>query len=292
MTNFIKKDILEEIELKTGKIKTISLLSKKNNTLYLIEAEKPYILKFIKDRTTNFVLERKIFEILGGKKYIIAPRKGREYMLYQYLEGTILADIADDGKLKEEIVNQVFNFISNMRRIESQGYGDLNNELVGRYNSWKEFLIAYIQNQINKAKRVPKKYSGLVSKRMSENIELITRCQVGTVPMDLNLNNFVLDNKNKLKPINIPVVWRGDILAPYGELAVHIFRTKLWDYFLEKLKSKRMDKQSVLFYMLLMSYTILVFVSNNTKERLENARPWGNNRATFFEIIEFCDGLL
>ena len=105
--------------------------------------------------------------------------------------------------------------------------------------------------------------------------------------MDLNMNNFVVNNNDRIKVINIPVLWSGDWIAPYGELAAHIYKTPLWQPFIDTIRKDGLAQRRINLYALLMAYTTLAYVVRFSEEDLEQTRPWGNEQATFFEIIEY-----
>lgn len=287
MTDCLNKKILENIELLIGKVDKIDLISSLNNSVYLLESDKKYILKIIKDKSTDYLLEEKIYKILKLKEYVISYSDNQDYILYDYIEGDVLAENFSDSKTDKIIVDQFFGFIESISKINSSGCGKLDNNFIGTNSDWKSFLSFYMKKQISKSKSIPSVYSESIDFVLSILNNSSERIEYNTIIMDLNLRNFVLDNKKTLIPINIPVVWRGPSLATYGELASHIYGASYWSHFIEKINEAAINKKFVYCYMYLMLYTTLSFVSRQNDISLEEAKPWGNKK-TFFEGMDFC----
>jgi hypothetical protein len=273
-----------------GKVEDYYLLSNSNNSVYLLRiGEKKFVLKIIKDTTTDYLLEKNIFEALQYKKYIITRE---DFLVYEYLEGRPIAEVDTRTIDCEKIIGQLFSFVDDIKRVSSTGCGKLDSDFCGRYESWQVFLFNYMENQFQKGKKVPVHIREKVAEIMKKHDVALPTSQLVTIPIDLNLKNFILDSNSKLWPINIPLVWRGDELAAIGEMGGHIFMTDYWKYFVDEVERRGLDISRIHYYMLLMAFVVLVFISNQSGREICKAKPWGNTQATFLDIIEYCNNKL
>lgn len=265
-------------------IRKITLLNNTNNKIYLLEINnKKWVLKIFNDSTTNFLLEKKVFEKLKERKYLFY---NSNFSIYEYLEGVALDQEIYKSIDEENVINQILDIINKINNVKSVGSGKLNNSFLGKSCSWSDFITSYMYSQMNKAKNIPATIKKIVFNNLDNNSYLINSCIEKTIPMDLNLKNFIINKEKEIKIINIPVIWRGDIYAPYGEFATHIYKTKLWKPYINIIYNKNLNVKIIYFYMLMMAFTILTYVTNFTNVRYVDATPWGNSKTTLLNIIK------
>ena len=282
----INKEILSQVENEVGKITSIELLSLTNNPVYLLKNKGKYVLKFLNDKSSNYNLECKILTDLKYRDYLISPIN-KDFSLTKYVEGTVLDEISfNQNEIDPNILIHGFDsFIKEISTIPSSGYGALDTTLSGSHTTWKSFLINYMTRQEKKSRNMPSSIINLMKDILAGNSYLLDENESCTIPMDLNLRNFMVTGNKYIYPINMPIIWRGDRLAPYGELSMHIYGTSLWES-LNRLKNfNHTEMKKINLYILLMSYTVLVFITNLNKKDLYTAKPWGNENCTFIDII-------
>ena len=278
-----------------------------------IDGENKFFLKIYDKEVRRAVAgkEKVIYHILDGKSDHVVSivshgvYENNEFIIVPFLKGIELLKVIEDKDTSSErlksLSKQVFTFIEDCTQNTTEGYGSLNDDGVGSFIKWKEFIEKNI-NSMNESIDILIRSCGeshrefLLSvieslKRFANVYEwYFDSVQSRLTPVDLNLCNFLVTGEGKLFAVDLESFVAGDPLIAYGELMGHIYNSPFEKYF-SFLWDRWSDPQKniVHFYALMCNLNVFVFCALQENRapkgiNLESICPWGNPN-TFIELM-------
>lgn len=221
-------------------------------TNYVIETReyrKKYILKIFFSKEQNYKREIKLLSKLKENKNILVPKlykmssdeviQGREYIIYEYMEGKTLGQALGEGYiLKESFVRDVARCLGQIHnyKYDVAGFLDENlkvkKELPPLFSWYKDFMRDMAQKRlgqdiIDKINRVIKQNERILIK-LDEDIRLVHGDFQGT--------NILIKDNNLAGVLDWEFVMAGHPLADIGQFFRYEehFNNKLIDAFEEE----------------------------------------------------------
>ena len=276
------------IELLNCNVLDLELISKSNNNVYKVNTDK-YGIIYVKEYLNNsshIDNELYLYDLLDKKylKELIVSSFNPKLAIFRELKGKTIDELnsIELDKYKDKIIDSVINFYETIGSKKINNYGLLDDKLNGKYNSFKEFIIDRQTNTQNILKdydllnnlftKIYEKYNSLIIEDNS------------LVPIDTNLKNIMLVD-NDIKFIDPGELISGPKLIGYGDFVSHIYKTSLYDCFINKMNFNDDDLKRLRIYSIFSSLNILAFLKKLGINDLENVKPYGNNY-TFFELIK------
>ncbi len=276
------------IELLNCNVLDLDLISKSNNNVYKVNTDK-YGTLYVKEYLNNsshIDNELYLYDLLDKKylKELIGSSINPKLAIFRELKGKTIDELnsIELDKYKDKIIDSVINFYEIIGSKKINNYGLLDDKLNGKYNSFKEFIIDRQTNTQNILKdynllnnlftKIYEKYNSLIIEDNS------------LVPIDTNLKNIMLVD-NDIKFIDPGELISGPKLIGYGDFVCHIYKTSLYDCFINKMNFNDDDLKRLRIYAIFSSLNILAFLKKLGINDLENVKPYGNNY-TFFELIK------
>lgn len=297
MENYIRK--IEEVIQK--KVSDAKLVSDTNNIVieYTVEGKK-YFAKFYKNKGMHVDNEVMLYKLLPveGKRYLknivysnFEMEDNEKFAIYEEVKGKTLAEMLERGEVSEELASEIseslLNYFSIISRIKTNGYGNLQNSLEGKYDSYLRYLYEY---QFPTAETLfmnkkTRSLSSLPFKLLAENAELLDEGYSCVTPIDSNFKNIMITDKGELKIIDPGAIVSAPLNMGLGELIAHSYGTVLYGQLMKNINATETHRKKLSIYGTLSSLNIMAFLVRNNIGDIEKSKPFGNTH-TFFELLD------
>lgn len=284
MEKYINK-IQESI---TTPVTNIELISETSNKVFKITLESGEILyaKFYEGNSYHIDNELKVYDLVDNKylKEIYFKSLDYKMAIFKELIGKTVDELNEEeiDKYGDKIIDSIIEYFTSISKTKTEGYGSLNNELKGNYNSFIEFLKTRqgeTSKELNKYKEL-----SIISKLIFEKFEDILTPDNSLVPIDTNMKNIMVLNTGEIKFIDPGEMISAPILMGYGDFIAHSYKTKLYKKLISRLNLTETEEKLVRIYAIFSSLNILAFLNKLGVEHLEEVIPYGNSE-TFQNLI-------
>lgn len=284
-----------------GKILDVELVSSSNNIVIKYKKDdKTYFAKFYKNNATHVDNEIMLYEEMPeeGKKYLknlvysnFATDDKTRFAIFEEVEGKTLAEMLENNEVSEELANRVaramLNYFSIVSRIRTNKYGNLENDLEGKYDNYLKYLYEYQFPTtetlfLNKKTR---RISSLPYTLLEENAEFLDEGYSCVTPIDSNFKNIMITKQGEIKIIDPGAIVSAPLNMGLGELVAHSYGTIIYDKLMENMQATESQKRKLSIYGVLSSLNVMSFLVRNRIGDIERSKPFGNTH-TFFELIE------
>jgi predicted nucleotidyltransferase len=293
--------LLEEItqiflDAGLGEVEEIHLIAgSRNENFKVIAGGKQYFLKhYNMDSGGQSNGEVFAFFRLKGSPYIKQVHAiGEDYLITEFSEGELLQFFPLDNHLEVNyIALQVVSFIKHCLSFEGVKFGRVLPSGEAPYESWSECLLTYNQSLIKKTVNLPVEYKEILEPKLQQlmqifksNLAHLNSIKGRFVPVDLNLSNFVIQDKFRLLMTDLESFWYGDPLLAYGDWMGNTYGTILYDAFSSHWgELTGIEKMMSHAYAILSNLSALIFIAQHSDNKLAEAKPWGNS-STYYELI-------
>lgn len=226
---------------------------------------------------------------------------GHNYLITEFIKGeTLLSTVQTksmDNALLASLAQQVITFVNHCAYRNTDGFGSFDSiRKKGLHNNCNHFL----QSNINNAKRMYQSIiieNDLIKNKMnvyfqalndflSDNSYYFNHIESKLVPLDLNLNNFMVTSENKIMATDLESFAGGDPLLAWGELYGHIYHSFFGEFFQSKYEQFNENEQKMIhFYALLSNLNVFCFCLFHSDPNPEALTPWGNPN-TFVHLMD------
>lgn len=266
----------------------IELVSESSNKVFRIEKQNGEVLyaKFYQNNSSHIDNELKLYNLVDNKylKEVVYQSDIHNMAVFKELNGKTLDELTEEEIIKYSsvIIDSVCNYIDSISKNKTSGYGFLDTNLNGKYNDFKQFL----QIRQDETSSQLYKYEMLSSldKIIFENYSSIIVPDNSIIPIDTNMKNVMVTNKEEIKFIDPGEMISGPVLMAYGDFTAHCYKTKFYDELLKKLNLNETDEKLLRIYAIFSSLNILAFLSKLGVENLDKVIPYGN-RYSFYDLI-------
>lgn len=275
------------IEILKEKIRNIELISETSNKVYKVTTEDETLYaKFYLGNSYHIDNELRLYDLVNNKylKELYYKSNDNKLAIFKELIGKTIDELSkEEIELnKEKIVNTIISYFTEISNIKVKGYGPLNEELNGKYNS----LIEFLKERQNSTSIQLKDHESLsrIASLIFEKYEDIINEDNSLVPIDTNMKNIMLLNNGEIKFIDPGEMISGPILMAYGDITAHTYKTPIYYELINKLNLNEKDEKLLRIYAIFSSLNILAFLSKLGVTNLEEVIPYGNTY-TFNELI-------
>lgn len=203
-----------------------------NNDVYMVDFNSgKSIVKIYQNRGANKDNELLLYRslpvqaIARMKKLQLAGKNasGKEYAVFEYIEGRTLLDLAIEGISDEKsraVVGELREFLEACFTVTPVRFGSLNDRLEGSHENYLDFLFDY---QVQTARTLfshpqTRSLSSLPFELVSRFAERVNVEKGALSPIDLNMKNQLITSDGKLKILDPGAVLSSNPLATWGEL--------------------------------------------------------------------------
>ena len=284
-----------------AKISDVELVSSSNNIVIKYKKDdKTYFAKFYRNNATHVDNEVMLYEKMPeeGKKYLknlvysnFSTDDKTRFAIFEEVKGKTLAEMLENNEVSEELADRVakamLNYFSIVSRIRTNKYGNLENGLEGKYDSYLKYLYEYQFPTtetlfLNKKTR---KISSLPYTLLGENAEFLDEGYSCVTPIDSNFKNIMITERGEIKIIDPGAIVSAPLNMGLGELVAHSYGTIIYDKLMENMQATESQKRKLSIYGILSSLNVMAFLVRNRIGDIEKSKPFGNTH-TFFELIE------
>ncbi len=227
--------------------------------------------------------------------------EGRDYAIMPYIEGitllekTTLTDINEADFIA--LSSQLSQFLRDCTAIPLEGFGSLDKDSKqGQYTCLSDFIRNNIQNAYNLFTSAHledgeiiehiEKYKQVLDTYLENNHDYFDHASSRLIPLDLNLNNFIVTHDNTVLLADLESFAAGDTLLAYGEWYGHVYNSPLGKYFQKEYEKFSTEEQKTIhFYALLGCFNIFCFCVAHHISNLKELTPWGNPN-TFMVLMQ------
>ena len=282
-------------------ISDVELVSNSNNIVIKYKKDnKTYFSKFYQNNATHVDNEVMLYEKIPeeGKKYLknlvysnLTTDDKTKFAIFKEVKGKTLAEMLENNEVSEGLADRVaksmLNYFSIVSRIKTNKYGNLDNNLDGKYDSYLKYLYEYqfptTETLFLNSKT--RKLSSLPYTLLSENAEILDEGYSCVTPIDSNFKNIMITEQGKIKIIDPGAIVSAPLNMGLGELVAHSYGTIIYDKLMENMQATESQKRKLSVYGILSSLNVMAFLVRNRIGDIEKSKPFGNTH-TFFELIE------
>ena len=264
-----------------------------NNDVAIIETKNDKIVFKANNEKGAFKdNEKKIRSIVGKTRYFrkilysdfSKKEYGKEFVLFEYVEGEDLLDLIKKGieeKRLKNISRKIYEFLVFITSFKQSKCGKL-----GRDNScsWTKCLLdMHSETTDILLDKINHKYLKEIYDFIISYGKFINKANFSLIPIDLNLKNFLITEKDQIVFLDSGGIIKGDPLLAFGEFLSHTYKTKLGDFFMENISNY--NEGLIHFYACFMNANVLAYISKNSNLDLDISKPWGNSH-TFKNLMD------
>ena len=284
-----------------SKISDVELVSSSNNIVIKYKKDdKTYFAKFYQNNATHVDNEVMLYEKIPeeGKKYLknlvysnFATDDKTSFAIFEEVKGKTLAEMLENNKVSERLADRVargiLNYFSIVSRIKTNKYGNLENNLDGKYDSYLKYLYEYQfpTTETLFLNNKTRKLSSLPYTLLAENAEFLDEGYSCVTPIDSNFKNIMITEQEEIKIIDPGALVSAPLNMGLGELVAHSYGTIIYDKLIENMQATESQKRKLSIYGILSSLNVMAFLVKNRIGDIEKSKPFGNTH-TFFELIE------
>lgn len=282
-------------------ISDVELVSNSNNIVIKYKKDnKTYFSKFYQNNATHVDNEVMLYEKIPeeGKKYLknlvysnLTTDDKTKFAIFEEVKGKTLAEMLESNEVSEGLADRVaksmLNYFSIVSRIKTNKYGNLDNNLDGKYDSYLKYLYEYqfptTETLFLNSKT--RKLSSLPYTLLAENAEILDEGYSCVTPIDSNFKNIMITEQGEIKIIDPGAIVSAPLNMGLGELVAHSYGTIIYDKLMENMQATESQKRKLSLYGVLSSLNVMAFLVRNRIGDIEKSKPFGNTH-TFFELIE------
>lgn len=282
-------------------ISDVELVSNSNNIVIKYKKDnKTYFSKFYQNNATHVDNEVMLYEKIPeeGKKYLknlvysnLTTGDKTKFAIFEEVKGKTLAEMLENNEVSEGLADRVaksmLNYFSIVSRIKTNKYGNLDNNLDGKYDSYLKYLYEYqfptTETLFLNSKT--RKLSSLPYTLLAENAEILDEGYSCVTPIDSNFKNIMITEQGEIKIIDPGAIVSAPLNMGLGELVAHSYGTIIYDKLMENMQATESQKRKLSVYGILSSLNVMAFLVRNRIGDIEKSKPFGNTH-TFFELIE------
>jgi hypothetical protein len=270
-----------------GELGQITQISTSNNLVWRVDGpDGRYTAKYVIDKSSGFRSEHELLRSLSGHDCFrpsLAIRElpdGGAFVLTPYLPGVSLDQVLLSSRLEPAQVDKLVDcwqrIMGILRSQPANGFGALYAPGGPSMATWPGYLLAQLEEQRIKGPKTALLYYSKLRSAMTSVDDQLAECVTpALVPADSNNRNFLVAPDGRLVCINLPALWHGHWLKPWGEALVHWDGTALADRVFDLMRE---HTQLLHFYAAHQAYIILVFGERFSPPPLERLQPWGGRR--------------
>lgn len=284
-----------------SKISDVELVSNSNNIVIKYKKDdKTYFSKFYQNNATHVDNEVMLYEKMPeeGKKYLknlvysnLNTDDKTKFAIFEEVKGKTLAERLEKNEVSEGLADRVaksmLNYFSIVSRIKTNKYGNLDNNLDGKYDSYLKYLYEYqfptTETLFLNSKT--RKLSSLPYTLLAENAEILDEGYSCVTPIDSNFKNIMITEQGEIKIIDPGAIVSAPLNMGLGELVAHSYGTIIYDKLMENMRATESQRRKLSVYGILSSLNVMAFLVRNRIGDIEKSKPFGNTH-TFFELIE------
>lgn len=271
-----------------NEVEDISLITNTSNIVFkVVKTDKEVLYaKFYMRNSSHIDHELELYNLVDNKylKELVYSSSEHNMAIYKELKGKTIYELTDEEKklYADKIVDSLIEFFSQVSKIETEGYGLLDEKMKGMNVDFKEFIISRQTDTSNNLKAYS--YLNGIFKTIYDEYEDIIIGSNTLTPIDTNMQNIMVLNDGTIKFIDPGELISAPILMGYGDFVAHTYKTVLYDKLVSKLNLNSDEEKLLRIYAIFSSLNILSFLYKNGVKDLESVIPYGN-KYTFSELI-------
>jgi hypothetical protein len=216
----------------------------------------------------------------------------KNYLVSTFIDGiTLLEKVGQSSIMPPDLIllsRQLISFIRDCAAIHMEGFGSIDKESrKGQYST----LTKFIQNNIKNASELfdradmedkeirgyVEHYLRILNQYVEDNSDYLEASSSRLIPLDLNLNNFIVTIENQVFMTDLESFAAADPLLAFGELYGHVYHSSFGEFFVEEYEKFNEEEQSrIHFYALLSNFNVFCFCAAYKVSNLKELTPWGN----------------
>ena len=268
---------------------SIEEVSHTSNIVFKVVRENSEVLyaKFYLNNSSHIDHEMNLYKLVDNKylKEVVCTSISPKMAIFKELKGTTIDELSldDKDKYSDLIIDSLYEFFESIASIKVNGYGLLNENMEGTSDSFIEFLNTRQKGTALNLKDYPF-LSNLFDLICTKYEDIITSDN-SLIPIDTNMKNIMLTDKEEIKFIDPGELISAPKLMGYGDFVAHTYKTVLYDKLIKKLNLTSDEEKLLRIYAIFSSLNILSFLHNLGVDNLKEVIPFGNTY-TFYELIE------
>ncbi len=286
MSEDIEKKIREFIEVTSykrieGGKNEVFLLHDRDGQKYTL---KIYNSKFVSQEA---IMYRRLRGSSSIKRILCFDK---DFILTEYIEGDNISDLLINDTCKfdiyKNVIKDIVGFISECNEIKGEGVGIFSDDFLAEPRQWFEFLLDHLDGLSNDIKDDLYLFELYLYLRryLVHNKEKFYGIESRVIPIDLNMNNFLMKANGETVCIDLDAAWLGDKLLSFGELMSHIYGTRLYFEFLRYNYDFYINNyKKIHFYAIYSTFSILTYLKCSG-QNYQHINPWGN-KCNFTKLI-------
>lgn len=266
----------------------IELISDTNNKVFKVKLNnnKNLYAKFYENNSSHTDNELKVYDLIDNKylKELYYKSLNSKLAVFKELKGKTIDELNNEEleKYSDKIIESVCNYFDSISKFKTTGYGILDDNLHGKYDSFFTFLNIR-QQETSSILSEYNEWNSLYDSIISKYKKIIIPDN-SLVPIDTNLKNIMLLNDGNVKFIDPGEMISGPILMGYGDFVAHTYKTILYDKLIKKLNLDSEQEKLLRIYAIFSSLNVLAFLRKNGVKDLKRVVPYGN-KYTFYALI-------
>ena len=275
-------------EIYKDKLSNIELISQSNNIVFKVTL-KDGIYEYVKiylNNSSHIDHELSLYDKVDNKylKEKIYSQENPKMAIYKELIGKTIDELnySELEQYNEVIINSLIEFFESISTYKTNGFGILDKNMEGKYNSFIEFLKDRQQSTSIELKDYP--FLECIFNEIYNKYNHLFISDNSFVPIDTNLKNIILLEDGSIKFSDPGELISGPILMGYGDFVAHTYKTILYDNLIKKLNLNEEESKLIHIYAIFSSLNILAFLHKLGVSELDSVIPYGNNQ-TFFTLI-------
>lgn len=264
----------------------IELISDTSNKVFKITTENDILYaKFYLGNSYHVDNELKVYDLVDNKYLKEIYYKDSDMAIFKELKGRTIDELSNEelDNYKTSIIDAICTYFDSISKTKTEGYGKLDTNLKGRYESFIEFLKT---RQMESSEYLSSyDYLSKVSSKIFDKYEDILISDTSLTPIDTNMKNIMLLDDNTIKLTDPGEMISGPILMAYGDFTAHTYKTVLYDELFKRLNLDEDDIKRLRIYAVFSSINILAFLAKLGVGDLDKVIPYGN-KYSFYELIK------
>ncbi|PIN89045.1 hypothetical protein COU60_05210 [Candidatus Pacearchaeota archaeon CG10_big_fil_rev_8_21_14_0_10_34_76] len=224
----------------------------------------------------HFHLEEKILNLLLKKGLPSAEVKGIQKLGDNYflVENFIEGYQKEKRNLNSKEMAEILRFVAKVHKIKIKKYGEINSDLIGTEESWRNFILKRVKSNFRylKSKNILNKHDiNSLNGYLTNNLKEINYEGVGSLIItDLNPLNFFFKNEKLIGAIDIDHPLSGDSFYEWG--ALKWYHDDLFDFLLKNYKFNFDDIKKIFIYELMHAVSVIVWMNKNNLDIIRDVQ--------------------
>lgn len=270
-------------------VSNIQLISETSNKVYKVQMQDGDTLyaKFYQGNSTHIDNELHIYDLVDNKylKEVIYKSSKPKMAIFKELVGKTVDELSiEELEVNSDlIISNICDYFNSLSIHKTEGYGLLDTNLKGQYESFYEFL----KERQSNTSAILAEYKELsdIFDKIFDKYQTIIHPDNSLIPIDTNLKNIMVLNDGTIKFVDPGEMISGPLLMGYGDFVAHTYKTILYDKLITKLGLTDEQEKLLRIYAVFSSLNILAFLKKIGVNNLDEIVPYGN-KYTFYELIK------